>query len=42
MGNLMEGGVLHSGASQKENFLFKSFFSGEHMNKGVFNQILSR
>ena len=38
MGNLMEGGVLHSEASQKESILFNSFFSGEHMNEGDFDQ----
>ena len=37
MGNLIDGGTLHSGTTQKENILFKSFFSGEHMNEGNFD-----
>ena len=37
MGNLIDNGVLYSERVDKENVLFKSFFSGEHMSGGDFD-----
>lgn len=37
MGNLYEEGVLYSETAQKDELLFKSFFSGSHMEHGRFD-----
>ena len=42
MGNLMDGGILHSDRTQKENILYNSFFSGEHMNRGSFDHVFEQ
>ena len=42
MGNLMDGGILHSDRTQKENILYKSFFSGEHTNGGSFDHVFEQ
>ena len=37
MGNLMDKDILYSKRIDKENILYKSFFSGEHMSEGNFD-----
>jgi exonuclease III len=37
IGNLYDGGILHTETSQKEETLYQSFFSGNHMKNGNFD-----
>ena len=42
MGNLLEGGTLHSEFTQKESILHRAFFTGEHMEEGNFDHAFER
>ena len=37
LGNLEEGGVIHTDTGEKENILFNTFFTGSHMDNASFD-----